>query len=878
MKTPCLASAVVALWLCLGMLSANADVTRLVNLSSRAQVGTGDDVLISGFVIGPGGNKTVLMRAVGPTLSGQGVSGVLADPVLELHDSTGATIASNDNWSPLDASTMTTVGAFALPAGSKDAALVRTLAPGAYSAVVTGVGKTTGISLIEIYEIDATSGRMMNLSTRGRIGTGENLLITGFVVSGGGGTRRLLVRAAGPALTTLQVAGALADPTLNVVDARTGATISGNDNWGTPLAASNPDATTLTAAFTVAGAYPFAAGSKDAALIADFAPGLYSINVSGVSNTTGVALVEVYDLSVESGKPTLTVTASIPTADESSGSAGEFTFLRSGDSSQPLTATYTFGGSATVGTDYTAGTGNVAFGAYVSAVKIPVTPRADILIEGDETVTVSLNDGGAVYSLGSPASATVTIVDAAPTLFITTLRPTTAASNSTASGTATILLSPDNSYANISLTFSNLSSAQTVAYIRLGNPGEVGVELLRLPAGQVDGTTWTLKAAGTSSISDVLQALRDGRVFVDIETTNFPSGEIRGSFIQATGSQTFVAPAAPPSIDLSVISDTDAARFLTQATFGATKTDIDAVKQKGYSAWITEQIAKPIGSHRDATVADFTLNNAGGQNAVNGVNTRPGQVHRQAAWWKIALTGDDQLRQRVALAWSEILVVSDVNGTVGSWQEGAANYYDILAKDGLGNFRTLLENATLSPIMGVYLSHLRNARSTSATGAQPDENFAREVMQLFTIGLSQLQPDGTLKLDAKALPVATYNQTTVTNMAKVFTGWGFYNTNPTSTNFRNTPSDYVNPMTLYSAFHDVTAKTIVGGQQLAAAQTGTQDLKDTLDALFNHPNTPSFISRQLIQRLVTSNPSPAYVYRVAQKFANNGSGVRGDLT
>jgi uncharacterized protein (DUF1800 family) len=404
------------------------------------------------------------------------------------------------------------------------------------------------------------------------------------------------------------------------------------------------------------------------------------------------------------------------------------------------------------------------------------------------------------------------------------------------------------------------------------------VELLRLPAGQVDGSTWTLKAAGALSINDILQALRDGRVFVDIETTNFPAGEIRGSFILASGSQTFVVPAAPPSIDLSVVTETDASRFLTQASFGPTKTDIDALKQKGYAAWLTEQIAKPVSSHRDATTADFTANNAGGQNAVNGVNTRPGQVHRQAAWWKIALTGDDQLRQRVALAWSEILVVSDVNGTVGNWQEGAANYYDILARDGLGNFRTLLENITLSPIMGAYLSHLRNARSTSATGAQPDENFAREIMQLFTIGLSQLQPDGTLKLDGKALPIPTYNQATVTNMAKVFTGWGFYNTAPSSTNFRNTPSDYINAMTLYSTFHDVTAKTIVSGQQLAAGQTGAQDLKDTLDALFNHPNTAPFISRQLIQRLVTSNPSPAYVYRVAQIFANNGSSVRGDLT
>lgn len=855
-----------------------ADVTRLVNLSSRVQVGTGDDILISGFVIGPGGNKNILVRAVGPALSTLGVNGVLADPVLELHDSTGAIIASNDNWIASDASTMAVVGAFALPAGSRDAALQRSLAPGAYSAVVSGSARTTGISLIEVYEVDGTSGRLMNLSTRARIGTGENLLIAGFVVSGGSGTRRLLVRAAGPALASMQVSGALADPTLKVVNATTGATVSTNDNWSTPAVAGAADATTLANTFAIAGAFPFQAGSKDAALIADFPPGLYGINATGVNNATGVALVEVYDLTLESGKPNITVVATQSTADEASGAPGEFTFYRAGDSSQAITVTYSFGGSATVGTDYTAGTGNVLFPAYVSAVKVPVVPRSDLIVEGSESVTVSVSDGGAIYSVGAAGSATVTLVDAAPTLYVSTLRPTGVASSSTASGSATILLSPDNSYASISVSFSNLSSEETVAYLRLGNPGEVGVELLRMPAGQVNGTNWNIKPAGAYTTSDILQAIRDGRVFIDIETTNFPSGEIRGAFIQATGSRTFVAPPAAPFIDLANVTDTDATRFLTQATFGATKADIDALKQKGYTAWITEQLAKPASFHRNTLMADFAANNAGGQNSVDGVNTRPGSVHRQAAWWKITLTGEDQLRQRVAFALSQIFVISDMNGTVNNAQEGAANYYDLLARDGLGNFRTLLEDITLSPMMGIYLSHLRNAKSTSATGAQPDENYAREVMQLFTIGLNQLQPDGTLKLDSRALPIPTYDQAVVTQMAKVFTGWAFYNTNPTSTNFRNSPANYIDPMTLYPERHDTTAKTIIGGQQLAAGRTGTQDLQDTLDALFNHPNTGPFISRQLIQRLVTSNPSPGYVYRVAQVFANNGSGTRGDLS
>jgi uncharacterized protein (DUF1800 family) len=184
--------------------------------------------------------------------------------------------------------------------------------------------------------------------------------------------------------------------------------------------------------------------------------------------------------------------------------------------------------------------------------------------------------------------------------------------------------------------------------------------------------------------------------------------------------------------------------------------------------------------------------------------------------------------------------------------------------------------------MGIYLSSLRNAKATfDAKGAavtSADENYAREIMQLFTIGLNQLQPDGTLRLDATGLPIPTYNQTTITSTAKVFTGWAFQSADTTSANnFRNAGADYLHPMMLYPAFHDTTAKTIVGGVNVPANQTGDADLKLELDTLFNHPNTGPFITRELIQRLVTSNPSPGYIYRVAQVFADNGSGVRGDI-
>ena len=196
-----------------------------------------------------------------------------------------------------------------------------------------------------------------------------------------------------------------------------------------------------------------------------------------------------------------------------------------------------------------------------------------------------------------------------------------------------------------------------------------------------------------------------------------------------------------------------------------------------------------------------------------------------------------------------------------------------------GNFRTLLENVSLNPMMAIYLSSLRNSKATfdssGGTLTTPDENYAREVMQLFSVGLYLLLPDGTLKFDPTGLPIPTYNQNIVTEMAKVFTGWAYPSTNLTQ--FRTAPTDYFTRLQLFPAFHDDTQKSILNGVVLPAGQGGTKDLEQTLDALFSHPNTAPFISKQLIQRLVTSNPTPAYVYRVAQKFENNGSGTRGDL-
>lgn len=844
---------------------AAATTDRLFNISSRTQVGTGGNVMIAGFIIGQGGPKKVLIRAVGPGLTQFGVSGVLADPILELHDS-ATTIATNDNWNAADQATMTEAGAFALAAGSKDAVIVTTLNPGAYTAIVSGAGSTTGIALVEVYDMSGGS-RLVNISTRALVGSGGSVMISGFIVGSGGPSRRVLIRASGPALNAFGVPGTLTDPMLTVFNGA-GNAIATNDNWDAG------DATTVAAvkqAMTDAGAFAFAPGSKDAATVLDLPGGGYTVHVAGVNNTQGVALIECYDITAGANSSSPTIGATVAKATTSSGvpSPAVVTVSRTGDLSAPLTVSYTLGGTAVLGTDYTGPTGSITIPAGASSANISIS-ATNSATSGTKTVTITPSTPQG-YILGT-TPAQVTLYYGSGTLYLASMRATAAATTSTGYGTSTVLLSPDERYAYVSVSFSSLSSPETTAYLRLSNAGEDGAYLLKLPNGQLTSAEWSITDTAGYTAADIAAAIKAGKVYVDIETASYPAGELRGTLVVSSGSQVFTAPPPPPSLPAGAPTSADAARFLIQATFGPTKADIDALVSKGFNTWITEQMALPQTIQRDETVADFNTY------TKTDTTTRPTGTNRQEAWWKTAITGQDQLRQRVAFALSEIFVISDVNGTIANWQEGAANYYDMLAKDAFGNFRTLLEDVTLSPMMGVYLSMVRNSKATSTTA--PDENYAREVMQLFTIGLNQLQPDGTLKLDASGQPIPTYNQTTITEMAKVFTGWQFYNTNPTTSNFRsggNTINDYIQPMTLNPNFHDTGAKNIVNGVQLPANQGGAKDLKDTLDTLFNHPNTGPFICRQLIQRLVTSNPSPGYVYRVAQVFANNGSGVRGDL-
>ena len=312
----------------------------------------------------------------------------------------------------------------------------------------------------------------------------------------------------------------------------------------------------------------------------------------------------------------------------------------------------------------------------------------------------------------------------------------------------------------------------------------------------------------------------------------------------------------------------EASRFLAQATYGPTEATISQVRASGYSQWIDQQMSMPA-PQSHLSLMDTRTPVGGSLSPVDFYYT----------YWEQTIGGPDQLRQRMKLALSEIFVISLTDSNIAT--RGSASYYDMLGANAFGNFRTLLEQVTLHPVMGAYLTWLGNQKEDPATGRNPDENYAREVMQLMTIGLYQLNQDGTIRTDASARPLPTYSAEDISGLARVFTGYSYYSSNPTSLTFRggNIPTDAtVRSMIPYPTFHSTGAKTFLGVTIPASTTSNPAgDLKIALDTLFNHPNVGPFIGKQLIQRLVTSNPSPAYVSRVAGVFNDNGKGVRGDM-
>lgn len=320
-----------------------------------------------------------------------------------------------------------------------------------------------------------------------------------------------------------------------------------------------------------------------------------------------------------------------------------------------------------------------------------------------------------------------------------------------------------------------------------------------------------------------------------------------------------------------------ASRFLTQTSFGPTAKNINRLLGMSHEAWIDEQIALPQTPHLE--LLDKRFQQIGWEATPDPEDDNDGylrDLQRSDVWWEIMIRGNDQLRQRVAFALSQIFVISNVSDVLYNDTRGIANYHDMLASHAFGNYRNLLEAVTLHPMMGEYLSMVRNEKANEERNIRPDENYAREVMQLFSIGLVQLNTDGSIQLDDKNKPIPTYGQENIKAFAKVFTGWNY----ATANQWWEWKSDAIGealPMKSFEAIHDKTSKALLNGTVLPANQTAQQDMTGAMNNLFNHPNVGPFIVKQLIQRLVTSNPSPEYIGRVATTFNNNGAGIRGDL-
>ncbi|MCH8527334.1 MAG: DUF1800 family protein [Kiritimatiellae bacterium] len=574
---------------------------------------------------------------------------------------------------------------------------------------------------------------------------------------------------------------------------------------------------------------------------------------------------------------TVTLGVSRPRAYKSTGDPAEFVVFRAGGI-RPVTVQYTVSGTATEGVDFQSLPGTIEIPGGTRAVRIPIHPIATGQVKPAESVVLTLQPGGD-FELASPASATVTLDDAPDILQIATLRPLPGLV-SHASGTATLRRAGNNLGSFLSLSVSGLSAAWERAELFVSDDGLSGPVILSLPAQNVSNLAWDFPPAAGLSREEILLALDQERVWARVASAAYPGGEVAGRFGHGPASppDPFVPPAAP-----TVAPDAgEATRFLSQASFGARGSELQDLDSLDFAGWLDVQLALPPTHHLpyvEARRAEILARTDGDSDGW--------QTPRQEAFWQHALTAPDQLRQRMAFALSQILVISQF-GPLDVDHVGTTLYYDMLLDHAFGNYRDLLEAVTLSPMMGTYLSMMRNQKPDPETGHEPDENYAREIMQLFSIGLVQLHPDGSPVLDAEGRPIPSYTQDETVALAHVFTGWGPHwdpNDPPRWNNgsladpagwFR-WGRDPLRPMSFYPDFHDQEDRLIVGGVTVPGTLDGEARMAMALDALFHHPNVGPFLARNLIQRFVTSNPGPGYIQRVAEVFNDNVQGVRGDL-
>jgi uncharacterized protein (DUF1800 family) len=471
------------------------------------------------------------------------------------------------------------------------------------------------------------------------------------------------------------------------------------------------------------------------------------------------------------------------------------------------------------------------------------------------------------------------------TLYVANMLPANGVTNM-CFGSATLRLSADNSKAVLNFSFSGLSSTVTGEHVvndpYLGSPSLILYDI-SAASPQPDGSyQWNIGSVGSLTASDVIQILNEGKAYITILSANYPDGELIGHFGRVDGSSSFTPPGPPPVWADDHASASAAARFLIQTTFGPSTNDVAAVQSMGYANWMANQFSLPASHH-----LSLILSNRSSDPTL----LYPGNTVFND-WWRLSITAPDQLRQRVAFALSEIMVVADA-GVLENNGLALTAYYDTLLDNAFGNFRSLLKAVTLTPAMGLYLNMQGNDKGSLINGTHANENYAREIMQLFSIGLNRVWPDGTLIMGSTGNIVPTYDQNVILGFAAAFTGWNYYQTNQANgrlpINF-SPGANYTNAMVLVPTHHDLNTKLMLDnvvlpqawGSQADPNSTNldnycSQDLELALDSIFNNQNVGPFVCRQLIQRLVTSSPNPGYLYRVVQKFNDNGSGVRGDM-
>ena len=518
---------------------------------------------------------------------------------------------------------------------------------------------------------------------------------------------------------------------------------------------------------------------------------------------------------------------------------------------------------------------------------IEVRPIADDLNEVPETAVFSISSGTG-YDLGISTSESLSIIDATNSdanrkVFLGNFLAQDGVAT-TAYGSASFILQGDNDKGLLNYTFSNLTSPQVDQHIHLIN-GPI-LKDIESP-GPLFDFSWDLSldnGAPFTSEQELLDALFEGRVYVNIHTADNPGGEIRAVLI-------FDSTIAPPPISnlTEEETDLDIIRFLNQATFGATPKDYAALRflidsngqnrMEVYTAWIEAQFQLP-----QTELLPFVDKQSSIFLSANG-SSEDGDLIRKDAFWTVAAFAKDQLRQRVAFALSQILVISEQNSGVRNAHRGTADYYDTLALHANLSYRDLLEEVTRHAIMGTYLSHLRNEKEDTVAGSFPDENFAREIMQLFTFGLIERNKNGSIKLGPNNLPVQTYDNKVIKEMAQVFTGLSFSVTesnglmvNNEDFYLNNLANDFqfrwTEPLKFFADKHDTSEKILFTDEDvplvIPAGLSPDNELNLVIDALVAHSSTAPYVVERLIQRMVTSNPSPDYIERVADAFGETG--------